>query len=146
MRELVIDASVILQWYLPDEEFGQSALDILHRHVRGETNLFAPTILSYEVLNALLVAERMGRVNEGITIHAFDAFLNLEIHFLNPFSEYPAILSLARSFHRSIYDAAYLYVAEKMNLDFVTGDKRLYNAVKGKLGWVILIGQQAEIQ
>jgi predicted nucleic acid-binding protein len=62
MKELVIDASVILKWYLPDEEFTQKALNILHRHVSGETALYAPTILPYEILNALLVAERRGRV------------------------------------------------------------------------------------
>jgi len=33
MKELVIDASVILKWYLPDEEFAQKALNILHSYV-----------------------------------------------------------------------------------------------------------------
>ncbi len=141
MKELVIDASVVLKWYLPDEEFAQKALNLLHRHVSGETALFAPTILSYEILNALLVAERMGRVNEEITKNAFNAFLDLEINFLNPFSDYPGIISLARSFHRSVYDASYLGLAKKMNVDFLTGDKRLYNAVKGKLKWVKWVGQ-----
>ena len=141
MKELVIDASVILKWYLPDEEFTQKALNILHRHVSGEIALCAPTILPYEILNALLVAERRGRVNEEVTQNAFKAFLDLEINFLNPFIDYPGIISPARSFNRSVYDASYLAVAEKRNFDFVTGDKRLYNAVKEKLKWVKWIGQ-----
>ena len=49
MKELVIDASVILKWYLPDEEFAPKALNILHRHVSGEIALCAPTILPYEI-------------------------------------------------------------------------------------------------
>ena len=49
MKELVIDASVILKWYLPDEEFASKALNILHRHVSGEIALCAPTILPYEI-------------------------------------------------------------------------------------------------
>ena len=118
MKELVIDASVILKWYLPDEEFAQKALNILDRHVSGETALYAPTILPYEILNALLVAERMGRVNEEVTKNAFNAFLDLEINFLNPFLDYPGIISLARSFDRSVYDASYLAVAENRNFDF----------------------------
>jgi predicted nucleic acid-binding protein len=141
MKELVIDASVILKWYLPDEEFAQKALNILDRHVSGETALYAPTILPYEILNALLMSERMGRVNEEVTKNAFNAFLDLEINFLNPFLDYPGIISLARSFDRSVYDASYLAVAENRNFDFVTGDKRLYNAVKEKLKWVKWIGQ-----
>lgn len=141
MKELVIDASVILKWYLPDEEFAPKALNILHRHVSGEIALCAPTILPYEILNALLVAERKGRVNEEVTQSAFNAFLDLEINFLNPFIDYPDIISPARSFNRSVYDASYLAVAEKRNFDFVTGDKRLYNAVRKKLKWVQWIGQ-----
>ncbi|RPI49931.1 MAG: PIN domain-containing protein [Deltaproteobacteria bacterium] len=141
MKELVIDASVILKWYLPDEEFASKALNILHRHVSGEIVLCAPTILPYEILNAFLMAERRGRVNEEVTRNAFNAFLDLEINFLDPFMDYPGIISPARSFDRSVYDASYLAVAEKRNFNFVTGDKRLYNAVRKKLKWVQWIGQ-----
>lgn len=130
MKELVIDASVILKWYLPDEEFAQKALNILDRHVSGEIALYAPTILPYEILNALIVAERMGRVNEEVTKNAFNAFLDLEINFLNPFLDYQGIISLARSFDRSVYDASYLAVANKRDIDFVTGDKTLFYDLK----------------
>jgi predicted nucleic acid-binding protein len=141
MKELVIDASVILKWYLPDEEFAQKALNILGGHVSGDIALYAPTILPYEILNALIVAERMGRVNEEVTKNAFNAFLDLEINFLNPFLDYRGILSLARSFDRSVYDASYLAVANKRDTDFVTGDRRLFNAVRKELKSVKWIGQ-----
>jgi len=45
MTELVIDASVVLKWYLTDEEWGQKAIAILERHVAGDVALLAPTIL-----------------------------------------------------------------------------------------------------
>ncbi len=141
MKELVIDASVILKWYLPDEEFAQKALNILYRHVSGEIALYAPTILPYEILNALIVAERMGRVNEEVTKNAFNAFLDLEINFLNPFLDYQDIISLARTFDRSVYDASYLAVANERGIDFVTGDKRLFNAVSKELKSVKWIGK-----
>lgn len=144
MKELVLDASVILKWYLPDEEYGQHAYNILEQHVAEEVALLAPTILPYEVLSALLVAERMGRVAEGVTRDAFRAFLDLEIVFQDTFSDHADVLSLARSFRRSVYDASYLCLANKKNVDFVTGDKRLYNAVKGKLAWVKWIGDLAD--
>ena len=67
MIKLVIDASVVLKWYLVDETYGQEAGKILDQHVAGDVGLLAPTILSYEVLNALLVAERMGRIAENVT-------------------------------------------------------------------------------
>lgn len=140
MRELVIDASVVLKWYLTDEEWGEKSISILEQHVAGDVALLAPTILPYEVLNALLVAERMGRTAENVTEEAFRGFVELEINFLDPFVDYPDILLLARSFRRSIYDASYMSLARKKNVNFVTGDKRLYNAVKDKLKWVKWIG------
>ena len=143
MIELVIDASVVLKWYLTDEECGQEALSILAQHVAGDVALLAPTILPYEVLNALLVAERMDRIAEGVTEEAFYGFMELEINFLDPFVDYPDILSLARPFLRSVCDASYMSLAKQNNIDFVTGDKRLYNAVKNKLKWVRWIGENA---
>jgi len=140
MVELVIDASVVLKWYLTDEEFGQEAISILEQHVAGDVALLAPTILPYEVLNALLVAERIGRTAKNVTEEAFYGFAELEINFQDPFVDYHDILSFARSFHRSVYDASYISLAKKNNIDFVTGDKRLYNGVKDKLKWVKWIG------
>jgi predicted nucleic acid-binding protein len=140
MKELVIDASVVLKWYLKDEQWGQKADWLLDQHVSGNVTLFGPTILYYEVLNALLVAERMGRTDGGVTENAFGGFVDLDIHFLDPFVDYSEILDLARVFHRSIYDASYLSIARKHHIDFVTGDKRLYNDVKTKLKWVQWIG------
>ena len=142
MTEVVIDASVVLKWYLTDEEWGQEAVWFLEQHVAGDMALFAPTILPYEVLNALLVAERIGRIAEETTERAFEGFVELEIEFSDPFVDYSDILSLARSFHRTVYDASYISLAKKKNIDFVTGDKRLYDAVKEKLKGVKWIGDK----
>ena len=142
MKEIVVDASVVLKWYMTDEEWGQEAVSFLEQHVAGSVVLFAPTILTYEVLNALLVAERIGRIAEQTTERAFEGFVELEIEFSDPFVEYSDILFLARSFHRTVYDASYISLANKKNIDFVTGDKRLYNAVKDKLKWVKWIGDK----
>ena len=142
MTEMVVDASIVLKWYLTDEEWGQEAVWFLEQHVAGNMVLFAPTILTYEVLNALLVAERIGRIAEETTERAFEGFVELEIEFSDPFVDYSDILSLARSFHRTVYDASYISLAKKKNIDFVTGDKRLYNAVKEKLKWVKWIGDK----
>jgi len=50
------------------------------------------------------------------------------------------MLPLARQYDRSAYDAAYLTLAQQTGEPLVTGDKRLYNAVKGKLDFVIFVG------
>lgn len=145
MKELVVDASVVLKWYLPDELFGDEALKVLHQYVEGQIDLFAPTLLSYEILNALFVAERMGRVENRVTRESFQAFLDLQINLIDPLAEHKGILSLAGSFQKSAYDASYLYLAKNRDVELLTGDKRLFNSVKGKLKWVIWIGQLGKV-
>ncbi|MDZ7696063.1 MAG: type II toxin-antitoxin system VapC family toxin [Deltaproteobacteria bacterium] len=140
MTPLIIDASVVLKWYLEDEEGGEEAVWFLKQHATGDLGLLAPALLNYEVVNALLVAERMGRIARETTRKAVDAFLELEIELCDPFTDYADILALARTFHRTIYDASYLSLAKKRGIDFVTGDKHLYNAVKDSLKWVKWVG------
>ena len=50
------------------------------------------------------------------------------------------MLPMARQYNRSAYDAAYLTLAQRAGESLVTGDKRLYNVVKGKLEWVVWMG------
>ena len=40
----------------------------------------------------------------------------------------------------TIYDTSYMALAKKEDIDLVTGDKRLHNAVKGTLEWVRWLG------
>lgn len=44
-----------------------------------------------------------------------------------------AIVSRALELGITYYDAAYVYVAEEKDLLFVTEDKKLYNAIKGRI-------------
>ena len=141
MKDLVIDASVVLKWYLTDEEWGQEAISILERYVAGELTLFAPPILLYEVSSALIVAERRGRIAQETTQNALQGFFDLGITFCDPFVDVSNVLFFSRSFHRSVYDASYLAVAAGQGIEFLTGDKRLYHAVKDDLKWVKWIGE-----
>jgi predicted nucleic acid-binding protein len=138
---MVVDASVVLKWYLPDESWGERALRLLEMHVSGEVTLLAPTILPYEVLNALLVAERRGRADKQLTEESFEAFWELELALVDPFAF--DILAMARAFRRSIYDAAYMALAGARKIDLLTDDKRLYHAAAHQLKWLRWIGDDA---
>ena len=48
---------------------------------------------------------------EKVRYVVLNALFKLDIGFLDPFNDYPHVLSLARSFNRSVYDGAYLSLA-----------------------------------
>jgi predicted nucleic acid-binding protein len=140
LKRLVIDASVALKWFLLDEKYGDRALDLLERFVRGELDLAAPSLLVYEVINGLVIAQRKGRIAEEKVFSSISGFLNLGITFVDVAGLEARVLHFCRVYDRSAYDASYLAVAEQDSLALVTGDERLYNSTKGKAAWVKWIG------
>ena len=140
MKRIVIDASVALKWFLLDEKYGDRALDLLERFVRGELDLSAPSLMVYEVINGLVIAQRKGRIAEEQVLTSISGFLNLGITFVDVAGLEARVLHFCRVYNRSAYDASYLAVAEQDSVALVTGDERLYNSTKGKAAWVKWIG------
>lgn len=136
MRRIVIDASVVLKWYLPDEKYSRAALEILDKYVSYELEILAPSLLEYEVLNGLHFARKRGRIQEDIVLTAVEGFVNLEIEKKDISFFYPEVLHFSGSYDLSAYDASYLALARKENTLMVTADKSLFNKMKKDLKWI----------
>jgi predicted nucleic acid-binding protein len=139
MKSIAIDASVVLKWYLEDEAGGQEALSLLNDFVANDINLIAPALLEYEVVSGLIIAQRRGRIPQASLVQAVTAFQELGITLKGITGLGSRIISYARAYSRSAYDAAYLAVAEHEKADFMTADKALYNTVHKDLSWVRLL-------
>jgi predicted nucleic acid-binding protein len=134
---MILDASVLLRAFFPDEAQAQAHL-VLRVYDGGLERLKAPTLLICEVTNAVLQAERRGRIIKEQADEILQAAAGLDIE-LYPM-EWGDSMPMARQFGRSAYDAAYLTLAERLGEPLITGDLRLYNAVHPALGWVLWIG------
>jgi predicted nucleic acid-binding protein len=134
---MIVDANVVLRAYFPDEEQGK-AQALIRDHVSGRVELIAPTLLVYEFTNAVVQAVRRRRITAEDGEAILGSFDGLAIQ-LEPVS-WQQMLPLAHRFDRSAYDAAYLALAEAKQLPLVTGDLRLYNAVRDSLDFVRWIG------
>ena len=139
MKQLVIDASVVLKWYLSDEEHAESALEILEGHVSDRLSLLAPALLEYEVANSLAIAKRRARVVDSDALKAMDGFTNLGIELYRLSPHFPKVLIYCDKYKLSAYDSAYVALADEMKTQLVTADKRLFNSTR-KLKFVKWIG------
>jgi predicted nucleic acid-binding protein len=141
MKGAVLDASVILKWYLFDETYGQKALDLLHRFITRELNILAPSLLEYELINGLIIAQKRARIKEEKILMAMQGFFDLQIDLRDLSHFFQRSLKYCKIYNRSLYDASYLALAEAEGIPLITADEGLYNAVKQDLKWVKWIGE-----
>ena len=140
MKKVVLDASVILKWYLQDEEHGEKALSLLNQYVSGELDILAPTLLEYEVINGLTLAQKRGKIREEKILAAIEGFVDLQITLKRFSAFYSRAMHYCRVYNRSAYDASYLAMADEEGLPMITADEGLYRAVKKNLKWIKWLG------
>ena len=121
---LVLDASALAGWLMPDEA-GSDLLLLADRH-----DVFtAPTLLWAEIRNILIVAERRGRISREQVDHAIETISDLGIvPDASPSSA--AVLGLCRSHRLTAYDALYLELALRETAELATLDAALARAAR----------------
>ncbi|MDP2046565.1 MAG: type II toxin-antitoxin system VapC family toxin [Deltaproteobacteria bacterium] len=122
---LVLDASVTLAWAFEDE--GNAYTDLVLESLAAA---FVPNIWPLEVGNALLAAERRGRLNQADSVQFLALLRQLPIVVEAERAELMLgeILALAREQRLSTYDAAYLHLAMRRGFSLATNDEVLRQA------------------
>ncbi len=132
MPVLVVDCSMVIAWILPDE----SNPDVESvRAIVAEGGAFVPGHWRLEVANTLITAERHKRISKSDRHGALAALERLSIA-VDPETGARAwreISSLADRFRLTVYDAAYLELADRAGLPLATLDADL-RAAAAKLG------------
>ena len=136
MKRVVVDASAILKWYLLDEAHGAQALALLQQCTAGELEILAPSLLTYELMNGLVIAGRRARLDQDTISLSFRGFMSLGIRFYEVSLFADKVFQYSRLYGRSVYDSSYLALAEQEGVDMITADERLFNAVQKDLPWV----------
>ena len=141
MNHVIVDASVALKWYLDDEDLGTKALNILNLYIANKINITAPSLIEYEVMNGLKIAQKRGRIDEDTLHTGIEGFFNLEITVFNASFFSDKVPDIVNAYDISSNDACYLALGEKEKTPFVTADKVLYNKVHKKLKYVKWLGE-----
>jgi predicted nucleic acid-binding protein len=124
---LVLDSSATLAWIYSEEttEAIRQVFDIV-----AENGATVPTLWRLEVANSLTVAVRRRRIDAEFRRAAL-ADLGLLDIITDPHTDYLAwgeTLILADRFGLSVYDAAYLELAQRRALPLATLDEELCSA------------------
>lgn len=123
MREIVIDASVVLKWFVKAEENTDIALKIRQSHVEGKIVLSAPSLLPYEVINVLRYNPDF---NEEAVEEAVKSLFLLNIRCCDATEEnLKEAVVLAFKNNITVYDASYISTAKARNSKLLTADKQL---------------------
>ena len=126
---MVVDASVAIAWCIEAESTDVSVamLDRLQDY-EG----VVPAIWPPEVANALLAAERRGRLTPALTEQALQRLTDLPIAVVDrPLPDaFGMVLALARQEFLSAYDASYLSLAMQQGCSLVTLDRRMRAAAE----------------
>jgi len=127
VSDVVLDASLVLQWFLVDEADRNYSLAVLAS--LSEKRALVPLLWFYEVGNGLLMAYRRKRITLD-QIHSFLTHLKalpIDAAQQSP-SEILELPALAASSGLTNYDAAYLALAKRSNLPLATTDLHLRKA------------------
>ncbi len=123
----VVDSSVALTWCFEDKRT-LATTALLQR--TGETGAMAPQHWPLETLNGLMMAERRKRLDATRRHHLarFLRDLPITLNSETTVQVWTATQRLAERFLLTIYDAAYLELAQRQNLPLASLDQELRSA------------------
>ncbi len=124
MSRPVLDASVAAAWLLDDEVDPGAVAALAWLRQEGA---IVPPLWHYEVRNALLVAERRGRVTGHEAAERLNSLKELPIA-TDRDADLQVAFDLAREHGLSFYDALYLELAMRSEAPLATLDAQLARA------------------
>ncbi len=125
-RKVVVDASVVVKWFV-EEEYTREALMLRDAYREGLVDLIAPSLLPYEVLNALKYSGAFGEDELKDIAGILDS---LQITLYDIEGDYSAeTVKVAMRKGLSIYDASYVALAVIEQAMLYTADEKLLRRI-----------------
>jgi len=127
----VLDASVALAWFV-DNPVAAYAVRV-RKSLARDARALVPGLWHLEMANGFAVAERRGvltTANSTAAIAAIEQLLVQSIENSVDFISLRQVLTTARDFQLSAYDAVYIDTARRQRLPIATLDRRLLSAAQ----------------
>ncbi len=121
-EEFVIDSSIVTKWFMIEDD-SNLALGVRDKFATRKVKLAVPTLLFYEVMNALRFS---GIFNEADLVTVAKSLSKYQFETWRPMGkmlELSAQLGLRKDV--TIYDACYIALAQRKGSKVITEDKEL---------------------
>ncbi len=133
---LCLDASFVVQ-LLIESVYSETASALLAKWDEAGCQFVAPTLICYEISNALHQAARHRQLTSAEAQRALEVAFSFNITLYGDRALHQQALALAGVYSLpAAYDAHYLALAQRLGAELWTADRRLFNAVHGALPWV----------
>jgi predicted nucleic acid-binding protein len=122
---LVIDASVLIKFYIP-ENLSDQAQGILDSVKQGEMTLFAPDLVYSEAGNILWKKHHLKELTRSEVEKISDALILLPLRIESSKGLLPLAVQIGVAYGITVYDAMYVALSRIYETRMITADKRLF--------------------
>ncbi len=135
---LCVDANLVIRLVADPKD--ETVRQLWEQWDTESRQLAAPTLLYYEVANALYRYQKLGLMSASSVRLALDASLALPLELHGETDLHRRAVDLAGRFSLpAAYDAHYLALAAQLGGEFWTADAKLAAVVQAELSWVRLV-------
>jgi predicted nucleic acid-binding protein len=138
-EQLVVDANVVAKLYLKDEQYADKANLLFSRFERGQIQLIAPRLITYEVPAAIKRGAVRAKAGKEVWERALSSFQSLGLSIIDDSDAKHDAIRLAINYACAYYDALYLLLAEDLGCPFITADDKLYRALHTRAECLLLL-------
>ena len=142
-QPIVIDANLCIALVIPLPYSEAAAKQWLFWET-SRVQIYAPLLWEYEIVSALRKAIAIRLISKKEAENSFQRLWGLGVEHITPDPDLhrSALLWAERTNQTVAYDGQYLALAETLQADFWTADKRLFDSLKTKkLAWMHWIGE-----
>jgi len=132
LSALVLDTSVAVAWYLP-EEFAPEARAYRDRLLDGKLQLIVPSLHFWELANVLRTYVRRDEIEPDLAGEIFELHLDAPLEIAEP--DRRRVLATALEFDATAYDAVYIALALEHEIPLLTAERTTQP-------WVVRLGDR----
>lgn len=120
---VVLDSSVVIKWFRKHETLHKQALELRRAYLDGLLFIHVPDLLIYEIANVLRYKPDMDQMKVKQAMQSlFDMWI--DIQYMEP-TVMESAIEIAYSYNVTVYDAAFVALADQLEAHFITADEGL---------------------